>query len=118
MISARLGRESTLLKNGLYIKDLSYMNRKISQIVYIDFDADKAKFHPENVIVLPRWEGDPDDRELYDLMPFLESTPLLLISKIWAKCMALMREMRLKSTGARTRGATTQTCRWPAWISS
>lgn len=74
----RLGRESTLLKNGLYIKDLSYMNRDLRDIIYIDFDDEKVQFHKDNAVVLPRWEGDPNDRELYDIMPFLESNTLLL----------------------------------------
>lgn len=73
MIMARLGRESTLLKKGKYIKDLSYMNRDMNQIVYVDFDDSKAEMQPDNVLILPRWEGDPSDRELYDIMPFLES---------------------------------------------
>jgi import inner membrane translocase subunit TIM50 len=73
MIMARLGRESTLLKEGKYIKDLSYMNRDLKDVVYIDFDDSKAEFHKDNVILLPRWEGDSQDRELYDLMPFLEN---------------------------------------------
>ena len=73
MIAARLGRESTLLKNGKYIKDLSYMNRDLKDVVYIDFDEEKADSHKDNVIVLPLWEGNFDDRHLYDIMPFLES---------------------------------------------
>lgn len=73
MVPYRLGRESTLLKNGEYIKDLSYMNRPLREVVYMDFNCDKVKFHDENCIILPRWEGDSSDRELYDLMPFLES---------------------------------------------
>lgn len=73
MIIARLGRESTLLKNGKYVKDLSYMNRDLKDVIYIDFDDEKAEFHKENVIILPRWEGDSNDRELYDIIPFLES---------------------------------------------
>jgi mitochondrial import inner membrane translocase subunit TIM50 len=73
MIMQRLGRESTLLKNGKYIKDLSYMNRDVKDMVYLDFDDDKAEFHKDNCIILPRWEGSSDDRELYDLMPFLEN---------------------------------------------
>jgi import inner membrane translocase subunit TIM50 len=76
MIMARLGRESTLLKNGKYIKDLSYMNRDLKDIIYIDFDDEKAEFHKDNCLILPRWEGDPNDRELYDIMPFLESNDL------------------------------------------
>jgi import inner membrane translocase subunit TIM50 len=73
MIMARLGREVTLLKNGKYIKDLSYMNRDIKDIVYIDFSDEKVEFHKENCIILPRWEGDIQDREIYDIMPFLEN---------------------------------------------
>lgn len=73
MIGARLGRESTLLKGGKYIKDLSYMNRDIKEIIYIDFDDSKVDFHKENALILPHWDGNPDDRELYDIMPFLEN---------------------------------------------
>ena len=45
MIMARLGRESTLLKNGKYIKDLSYMNRDLKDVIYLDFTDDKVEFH-------------------------------------------------------------------------
>lgn len=88
---ARLGRESTLLKNGKYIKDLSYMNRDLKDVVYVDFDDEKAEFHKDNVLILPRWEGDPGDRELYDIMPFLESKDISLIivrswTSPWIRC--------------------------------
>lgn len=73
MIMARLGRESTLLKNGKYIKDLSYLNRDLKDIIYLDFHDESCEFHKDNVILLPKWEGDSNDRELYDLMPFLEN---------------------------------------------
>ena len=73
MIHGRLGRESTLLKNGQYIKDLSYMNRNLKDIIYIDFSDEKVAMHKDNCLVLPRWEGDKGDRELYDILPFLES---------------------------------------------
>lgn len=79
MIHGRLGRESTLLKNGKYIKDLSYMNRDLKEIIYVDFDENKCEFHKDNVLVLPFWEGEPSDRELYDIMPFLESKLYILI---------------------------------------
>ena len=69
----RLGRESTLLKNGKYVKDLSYMNRDLKDIIYIDFSDEKVEFHKDNALILPLWEGNADDRELYDIMPFLES---------------------------------------------
>ncbi len=78
MIHGRLGREATLLKNGKYIKDLSYLNRDLKDVLYVDFDDSKAEFHKDNVLILPLWEGDPSDRELYDIMPFLES--ILVVS--------------------------------------
>jgi import inner membrane translocase subunit TIM50 len=78
MIQGRLGRESTLLKNGQYIKDLSYLNRPLRDIIYVDFDDEKVAFHKENCIILPRWEGDPNDRELYDILPFFESTYIFI----------------------------------------
>jgi import inner membrane translocase subunit TIM50 len=72
IISGRLGHESTLLKEGRYIKDLSYMNRDIKDIVCIEFDPEKFYYHQDNVIKVPEWTGDNSDRELIDLIPFLE----------------------------------------------
>jgi import inner membrane translocase subunit TIM50 len=73
MIPGRFGREATLLKNGKYIKDLSYLNRPIKDIIYVDFDDSKVEFHKENAVILPYWDGSSSDRELYDLLPFLEN---------------------------------------------
>ena len=72
MIPGRFGREATLLKNGQYIKDLSYMNRPIKDIIYIDYSEEKAAYHKDNTIILPHWDGESSDRELYDILPFLE----------------------------------------------
>ena len=81
MIAGRFGRESTALKDGKYVKDLSYLNRPIGEIIYIDFNDDHIGYHQENCIILPKFEGDPDDRELIDLIPFLDrkyaSLPIL-----------------------------------------
>ena len=71
-IIGRLGHESTLLKDGRYIKDLSYMNRDVKNIVCIDFNPDNYFYHQKNVIKVPKFEGDDSDRVLLDLMPFLE----------------------------------------------
>lgn len=72
MIFGRFGRENTLLKDGKYIKDLSYLNRPIKDIVYIDFEDEPVENHKENAIILKKFEGDKEDRELIDLIPFLE----------------------------------------------
>ena len=73
MIMGRLGRESTVFNNGKYIKDLSYLNRDLKDIIYIDFSDEKVEFHKDNAIIIPRWSGDSSDRELYDILPFLEN---------------------------------------------
>jgi import inner membrane translocase subunit TIM50 len=57
IIVGRLGHESTLLKDGKYVKDLSYMNRDIKDIVCIDFDDEKFSYHKRNVIKVPKWNG-------------------------------------------------------------
>lgn len=61
-----------MLKDGQYIKDLTYLNRPLKDIVYIDFSDEYVKFHPENAIIVPKFEGDTEDRALIDLLPFLE----------------------------------------------
>jgi TFIIF-interacting CTD phosphatase-like protein len=72
MIYGRFGRESTVLKNGRYIKDLTYMNRPLKDIIYLDFTDDPVELHRENAIIIPKFEGDTSDRNLHDLIPFLD----------------------------------------------
>lgn len=71
-IAGRLGRESTIMKSGRYIKDFSYLGRPIKDVIYIDFTDDSAPIHKENTIVIPEWKGEKLDRELIDLIPFLD----------------------------------------------
>ena len=72
MIQGRYGRENTLLKDGKYIKDLSYMNRPLKDVVYLDFTDENVEFHKDNAILLSDFKGDTGDRDLIDLIPFLE----------------------------------------------
>lgn len=72
MILIGFGRESTVLENGEYIKDLRYLNRKLSDLIIVETKLDKVKHQPDNVIVLPRFDGNPDDVKLMDLLPLLE----------------------------------------------
>lgn len=73
MIAGRIGREGTMSEMGVYIKDLSYLGRKIPHTIYIDFDDKVVPHHKENTIVLPEWDGDENDRSLIDIIPFLEN---------------------------------------------
>jgi TFIIF-interacting CTD phosphatase-like protein len=73
IIAGRIGREGTMLRNGTYIKDFSYLGRPVKEVVYIDYTDDVVPYHTENTILLPEWDGDGNDRSLYDIIPFLES---------------------------------------------
>ena len=61
------------MKNGHYIKDFSYLGRPMKDVIYIDFTEENAPMHTGNTILLTLWNGDPDDRELIDIIPFLDS---------------------------------------------
>ena len=76
-----LGRESTIVKNNVYIKDFSYLGRNIKDVIYLDFTDESVPYHKLNAVILPEWKGDEDDRALYDIMPFLESKPELIVNK-------------------------------------
>lgn len=37
----------------------------------LDFDPETAKYNPENLIIVPEYTGDPQDRELVHMIHFL-----------------------------------------------
>ncbi|KAL8833862.1 MAG: hypothetical protein Q9176_007780 [Flavoplaca citrina] len=67
-----LFREATRYKNGEYIKDLDYLNRPLSRTILLDTHAAHASLQPNNAIILPKWQGSPNDTELVSFIPFLE----------------------------------------------
>ncbi|KAL5003849.1 mitochondrial import inner membrane translocase subunit tim50 [Aspergillus recurvatus] len=67
-----LFREATRYKDGEYIKDLSYLNRDLTKVILIDTKEEHARLQPENAIILDKWNGDPKDKTLVALIPFLE----------------------------------------------
>jgi len=67
-----LYREATKFENGEIVKDLSYLNRDLSKVIIIDTKAKHVRNQPDNAIVLPPWKGDPTDKGLVNLIPFLE----------------------------------------------
>jgi import inner membrane translocase subunit TIM50 len=68
----RLFRDSTRYHDGDHVKDLDRLNRDLKSIVVVDKDERTYKEHPHNGIKLTKWTGEPDDRQLLDLMVFLE----------------------------------------------
>ncbi|KAJ3500449.1 hypothetical protein NLJ89_g9792 [Agrocybe chaxingu] len=71
-VNYRLYREATRTLDGKIVKDLSYLNRDLSKVVMLDTDPEHVVTHPENAIILPKWKGDPKDKNLVAMIPFLE----------------------------------------------
>lgn len=46
MILIGFGRESTVLENGEYIKDLRYLNRKMKDVIMVETKLSKVKNQP------------------------------------------------------------------------
>jgi import inner membrane translocase subunit TIM50 len=72
-IAYKLFREATRSVDGKVVKDLSYLNRDLSKVVLLDTHEEHTLTHPENAIVIPKWTGNPGDKGLVAMIPFLES---------------------------------------------
>lgn len=94
-----LFREATRYEGGEYVKvshcpesgrplllilnqDLSYLNRPIEKTLLIDTKAGHAKAQPENAIILAPWKGDPADRGLFAIIPFLEYIAIMGVEDV------------------------------------
>ena len=71
VIRTRLFRESCVYYEGNYVKDLSLLNRDLSQTIIIDNSPASYMFHPENAIDCTSWIEDRSDRELDQIGSFL-----------------------------------------------
>lgn len=71
-VSYALFREATRYENGILIKDLRNLNRDLNRVLILDVDPEAVKLQPENCLLLDRWHGNSDDRDLVRLIPLLE----------------------------------------------
>ena len=72
IFSGRFARECLKYREGTFVKDLNYLNRDLRNLIIIEKDINKVQFHTDNAIIIPEFTGNPEDRELIDLIPFLE----------------------------------------------
>lgn len=73
-IAYTLFRESCrTMPDGSIVKDLSRLNRDLSKVLVLDTNSASFSQHPDNGIVVNKWNGRRDDRELPELLPFLEA---------------------------------------------
>jgi len=73
VIRHRLFREHCVRHEGSYVKDLSTLNRDLSQTIIIDNSAMSYIFHPQNAIGCTSFIDDMSDRELVSIQKFLLS---------------------------------------------
>ncbi|RKP10832.1 HAD-like domain-containing protein, partial [Thamnocephalis sphaerospora] len=67
----RFYRDATRYFEGKHVKDLSHLNRDLSQVIIMDSNPDAYGLQPDNAIAVPPWQGKAGDTYLRDIVPFL-----------------------------------------------
>uniref|UniRef100_A0A915M4Q8 Mitochondrial import inner membrane translocase subunit TIM50 n=1 Tax=Meloidogyne javanica TaxID=6303 RepID=A0A915M4Q8_MELJA len=75
-INHALFRDCTKYVNGTHVKDLSRLNRDLKKVIYIDWEPAAFQLNPENVLCVPKWNGDMNDTSLVDLAELLKTIHL------------------------------------------
>ncbi|CRG97436.1 NLI interacting factor-like phosphatase, putative [Plasmodium gallinaceum] len=70
--SYRLFRESCSCWKNNYVKDIKKLGRDLNNVIIIDNSIYVQKFCEDNCILIESWFDDPNDQELYKLIPFLK----------------------------------------------
>uniref|UniRef100_A0A3P9J6Y9 Mitochondrial import inner membrane translocase subunit TIM50 n=1 Tax=Oryzias latipes TaxID=8090 RepID=A0A3P9J6Y9_ORYLA len=69
----RLFRDATRYMEGHHVKDVSCLNRDGSKVIVVDCKREAFSLQPFNGLALKKWDGNSDDRTLYDLAHFLKA---------------------------------------------
>ncbi|XP_038642122.1 mitochondrial import inner membrane translocase subunit TIM50 isoform X1 [Scyliorhinus canicula] len=72
-IMYRLFRDATRYMDGHHVKDVSCLNRDPSKVIIVDCKKEAFRLQPFNGIALKKWDGNSDDRTLYELAAFLKT---------------------------------------------
>ncbi|XP_053328852.1 mitochondrial import inner membrane translocase subunit TIM50 [Spea bombifrons] len=81
-VSYRLFRDATRYMDGHHVKDISCLNRDPSRVVVVDCKREAFKLQPYNGLAIKRWDGNSEDRALYDLTAFLKTVAVSGVSDV------------------------------------
>lgn len=73
IIAHKLVRDATYFVGGQHVKVLNKLNRDLSKVVCVDWNAKNLKYNPENLFNIKRWAGTDHDTTLIDLASFLKT---------------------------------------------
>lgn len=74
LIHQRFFRENCINMGGIFIKDLRiFSNRKLSDIIIVDNAAYSFAYQLDNGIPIISWHNDREDREMVNLIEYLQS---------------------------------------------
>lgn len=72
LITGRLFREHCTRRGQMYVKDMDKIGRKLENSLIVDNSPHSYALHPHNAVNILTWFDDPNDTELFDMMPFLK----------------------------------------------
>jgi hypothetical protein len=73
VIDFRLFREACTIHKGVnYVKDLTRLGRDMKGTLIIDNSPHSYMFQPDHALPCTSWFDERSDRELWDMLPYLE----------------------------------------------
>ena len=61
-----------IIRSLWWLQDLTHIGRPLKDILIVDNSPFSYMFQPENAIPITSWFNDDSDRELDDLLPYLD----------------------------------------------